>query len=340
MPVPAKMADLFTIASSNSPAGSEAIGNSLDDYLRAAFAILRSTNAIASASVASASTTNIGAADAEHVQVTGTATISSFGTSVSGLIRECRFTGSLTITASSNIVTPGGTDIAVVAGDVFTFRSMGGGVWRLVASTNVISLIADGALTIAKTSGLQTALNGKATSAQGAKADSAVQPNTSPTFAGTVVITGGSQAGGGHLDLMGGSDYKVRMASGLFFNASSSNWGFWNDADGAWDLQINMSTYAASFRGQVSAPAQRLTSTSDVSLSSSGHAFQIGPDNGPNLRMDSNEIMAANNGAASPLLMQQDGGGVVIGGGKSLSKITVSSSAPGTLQDGELYLEY
>ncbi|NKJ22030.1 hypothetical protein FHW85_002546 [Dyella sp. SG609] len=35
MPVPVKMADLFTIAASNSPAGSDPIGNSLDDYLRA-----------------------------------------------------------------------------------------------------------------------------------------------------------------------------------------------------------------------------------------------------------------------------------------------------------------
>lgn len=35
MPVPSTMADIFTTAASNSPAGSDAIGNSLDDYLRA-----------------------------------------------------------------------------------------------------------------------------------------------------------------------------------------------------------------------------------------------------------------------------------------------------------------
>lgn len=39
------MSDLSTLAASNSPSGSDAIGNSLDDYLRAAFAIMRSTNA-------------------------------------------------------------------------------------------------------------------------------------------------------------------------------------------------------------------------------------------------------------------------------------------------------
>lgn len=35
MAVPTKMSDLSTLAASNSPAGTESIGNSLDDYLRA-----------------------------------------------------------------------------------------------------------------------------------------------------------------------------------------------------------------------------------------------------------------------------------------------------------------
>jgi len=35
MPVPTTMADLSATAASNSPAGTDAIGNSLDDYLRA-----------------------------------------------------------------------------------------------------------------------------------------------------------------------------------------------------------------------------------------------------------------------------------------------------------------
>lgn len=35
MPVPSTMADLFLSAGSNSPAGGDSIGNTLDDYLRA-----------------------------------------------------------------------------------------------------------------------------------------------------------------------------------------------------------------------------------------------------------------------------------------------------------------
>lgn len=61
------MADLFTLASSNSPAGTEIIGNNADNYFRSHASIIRSTNAIASSTIAAASTTDIASADAEHV---------------------------------------------------------------------------------------------------------------------------------------------------------------------------------------------------------------------------------------------------------------------------------
>ena len=41
MPVPASIDDLSTTAGSNSPAGSEAIGTNLDNYLRAGYALIR-----------------------------------------------------------------------------------------------------------------------------------------------------------------------------------------------------------------------------------------------------------------------------------------------------------
>jgi hypothetical protein len=58
----------------------------------------------------------------------------------------------------------------------------------------------------------------------------------------------------------------------------------------------------------------RLTSTGDVTLASTNHAFQIGPDSGPNLAADQNEIQARNNGAASFLSINDNGGDVIIGG--------------------------
>lgn len=52
----------------------------------------------------------------------------------------------------------------------------------------------------------------------------------------------------------------------------------------------------------------RLTATGDLTLSSTDHAFQIGPNNGANLAMDQNEIQARNNGAKATLIVQADSG--------------------------------
>lgn len=129
MAIPQTMADLSAVAENNSPAGSDPVGNTLDDFLRAHAAIIRSTNALAASSIGSAPTTNIGAASAESVQITGTTTITSFGTAPAGIRRECRFSGSLTITHSSNIQLPNAEDITTQPGDVITFRSLGSGQW-------------------------------------------------------------------------------------------------------------------------------------------------------------------------------------------------------------------
>lgn len=129
MPIPSTMADLSLTAANNSPQGTDPIGNTLDDYLRSIQAILRSTNALSPASIASASTTDIGSAAAESVEITGTTTITSFGTAPAGIRRELRFAGSLTITHSSSIQLPGAKNWQTAAGDVLTFRSLGSGQW-------------------------------------------------------------------------------------------------------------------------------------------------------------------------------------------------------------------
>lgn len=135
MPVPNSMADLSTLASSNFPTGTESIGNGLDNYLRAGFAILRSTNAISSATIASASTTDIGLSDGEAVTVTGAATINSFGNGFPGCIREVTFTGACVLVASSGIVIPGSTSITTAAGDRIILRCTAPAIWALVAGT-------------------------------------------------------------------------------------------------------------------------------------------------------------------------------------------------------------
>lgn len=152
MPVPNSMADLATLASSNFPTGTESIGNNLDNYLRSHGAIMRSTNAISSATIASASTTDIGSADGEHVQVTGTATINSLGNGFAGCRREVLYISSATIVNSASIVLPGAANIVTQAGEIHLYRCLSPGVWRLVASSHP---------EIASVKGLTTALAGK-----------------------------------------------------------------------------------------------------------------------------------------------------------------------------------
>lgn len=65
---------------------------------------------------------------------------------------------------------------------------------------------------------------------------------------------------------------------------------------------------------EIEASRLRAISTGDVSLTSTGHGFQCGPDTGLNIAMDQNEIMARNNGTAATLALNVDGGAVTING--------------------------
>lgn len=136
MPVPSKMADLSNTASSNSPAGSDAIGNNLDDYLRAGFAITKSTNSLSSSTIIAGSTVDLGTSDGEAVTVTGAATIASLGTVAAGLKREVTFASAgCILTNSAAIVLLGSSNLSPAAGDVVSFRSLGSGNWKQVSPT-------------------------------------------------------------------------------------------------------------------------------------------------------------------------------------------------------------
>lgn len=91
--------------------------------------------------------------------------------------------------------------------------------------------------------------------------------------------------------------------------------------------QINTKANIANptFTGTVTGPTLRLTTTGDVSLTSTGHAFQIGTYSADHMAIDMNEIQVRNNGAASTLYLNTLGGNVNIGGAASIVSI------PGTL---------
>jgi len=134
MPVPNAMSDLSQLPGSNYPVGSEAIGNNLDNYLRAHAALIRQSNALASSTMPSGSTVNVALSDGESVSITGDASISSLGTGFNGCKRELRFTGAATLVHSSSLQLPGAANFTTAAGHVHTFRCIGANTWVLVAS--------------------------------------------------------------------------------------------------------------------------------------------------------------------------------------------------------------
>ena len=136
---------------------------------------------------------------------------------------------------------------------------------------------------------------------------------TSATIASTVVVT----------DNDTNTDFPV-----VFHNESNALL----DDTGA--FEYNPST------GNLTTKTIRLTSTTDASATSTGHAFQSGPTNGANVIINSNEVMARNNGAVAALYLNPDGGMVAFQNSEGNSvqidhgQITASGniSASGTVE--------
>lgn len=80
--------------------------------------------------VASATTTNIGAALGGYINITGTTTITGFGTVAAGVRRTVKFTGALTLTHNgTSLILPGSASITTAANDTAQFASLGSGNW-------------------------------------------------------------------------------------------------------------------------------------------------------------------------------------------------------------------
>lgn len=83
--------------------------------------------------IASATTTDIGAATGNLVHVTGTTTITGLGTVQAGTERVVVFDAILTLTHNgTSLILPTGANITTAAGDAAIFRSEGAGNWRCV----------------------------------------------------------------------------------------------------------------------------------------------------------------------------------------------------------------
>lgn len=118
-------------ASSNSPSGSTVVGAGLDDNLRQLQATVRQYLASPATPMASAATVDLSTADGYYVTISGTTTITSFGTESAGISYLLRFSGALTLTYNAtSLILPGGVNITTAAGDMVLMVSEGSGNWR------------------------------------------------------------------------------------------------------------------------------------------------------------------------------------------------------------------
>jgi hypothetical protein len=128
---------LSKVASENSPAGTESVKGTIDDYLRVAFALIRQLADLAGGPtvvLASAATVNIGFAGSANISITGTTTIAAFDNVAEGTLRWVTFAGALTLTHNAaSLQLPGAANIATAAGDLAIFKSLGGGNWKCTA---------------------------------------------------------------------------------------------------------------------------------------------------------------------------------------------------------------
>ena len=139
MAVPTSIADLSTTAASNSPGGSEAIGTSLDDYLRATQAIIKQ-NVSKGSDITSSGTISIPNAG-NYFVVTGTTGITAINDTWNGRVVILKFSGALTITHSAGLILFG-SNITTAAGDVLTIVNESTGVYRAVSFFNASETVA------------------------------------------------------------------------------------------------------------------------------------------------------------------------------------------------------
>lgn len=81
--------------------------------------------------IASAATVNLAAATSNTINISGTTTITAFGTIAAGATRRLIFQGALTLTHNAtSLILPGGENITTAAGDAAEFVSLGSGNWK------------------------------------------------------------------------------------------------------------------------------------------------------------------------------------------------------------------
>ena len=126
--------DWSTTASSNSPADATAIGAGLADNFQQIQATVVTAFRHKGSDIASATTTDLGGTVGMYHDITGTTTITGFGsTAATGTRKVLQFDGALTLTYNAtSMILPGNADITTAAGDMAEVIHEGSGNWRML----------------------------------------------------------------------------------------------------------------------------------------------------------------------------------------------------------------
>lgn len=230
MPVPTDLADLSTTDASNSPAGGDAVGNTLDNYLRATVGIVRRIFS-KGADVASATTLTC-PTDGGIIHVTGATTITGFAATNGFNGRPIRvvFDASAQLTHNAtSFILPGAQNIQTQAGDTALFIQETSTNWRCISymraqnATNAVWVGAEGRLVAGSIASAGTAtvdlrLYGVATITHGGTAGQTINVDlTNPPPAGVcrTLVAELTNAGGKTVQLkVSGSNVTPKWAGG------------------------------------------------------------------------------------------------------------------------------
>lgn len=229
MPVPTDMADLSTTDASNSPAGGDAVGNTLDNYLRGIQGLLRRFVG-KGADVASATTLTC-PTDGSFIHITGTTTITGFAATngFNGRAVKVVFDASCQLTHNAtSFILPGGQNIQTQAGDIAEFTQESSTNWRCTNyvraqnATNAVWIGAEGRLVggsiaSAATLTVDLRLYGVATYTHGGTAGQTINVDlTNPPPAGVcrTLVTEVTNAGGKTIQLKVSGTNKTPLWAG------------------------------------------------------------------------------------------------------------------------------
>ena len=123
-----------TTAASNtsSPPNGAPEGWALSDINNTMRQVMADVRTLAAAdTIASSTTCDLGTKDSTFLTVSGTTTITGFGTVSAGIYKFVMFSGALTLTHNAtSLILPGAANITTVAGDTALFLSLGSGNWK------------------------------------------------------------------------------------------------------------------------------------------------------------------------------------------------------------------